>query len=327
VCRNSGPTLQASLQSLAATLQHLAAEYEIVVVDNASRDDTVATLQRLTAVGGISNLQVLALAREVDRDTAAWVGLDSALGDFVLSFDLAVDADNAVQPMLEAALDGSDLVFAENRRAPRPPLVYRTLERVFDEIYYRTNGFPPSAHPAALRLLNRAAVHFLSQHAAPSLAYRHLPTLAGFQTTSLQLDLPNKKPRERNLFESIDRGIGMLVSTTRAPMRLVTLLSTLGAGLNVLYTVYVVAVYLLKADVTPGWTTLSLQQSGMFFLLSLMILVLGEYILHMASLSNEGPRWHIAREFSSAEFSRKRVLNVEESPAASPEPAGPRSPR
>ena len=93
-------------------------------------------------------------------------------------------------------------------------------------------------------------------------------------------------------------------------MRVVTLLSTLAAGLNVLYTGYVISVYVLKDDVAPGWTTISLQQSGMFLLLSLMVLVLGEYILQMASLSNEGPRWHVAREFTSVEVSRRRALNV-----------------
>ena len=71
-------------------------------------------------------------------------------------------------------------------------------------------------------------------------------------------------------------------------MRLVTSLSLFGALANLGYSIYVVAIGFLKTDVAPGWISLSLQQSGMFFLISLVFLVLGKYILQMVSLSNEG---------------------------------------
>ena len=57
---------------------------------------------------------------------------------------------------------------------------------------------------------------------------------------------------------------------------------------------------------------MSLQTSGMFLLISLVLLVLGEYILHMASLSNEGPPYHVGQEFTSAKMTRIEKLNLEE---------------
>ena len=125
----------------------------------------------------------------------------------------------------------------------------------------------------------------------------------------------SSKPLARNtkkLGESIDRGMRILVSTTQAPMRLVTTLSLFGAAANLIYSVYVVAVGILKTDVAPGWVSMSLQQSGMFFLISLVLLVLGEYILHMASLSNEGPLYHVGQEFTSARMTRREKLNIED---------------
>ncbi len=91
----------------------------------------------------------------------------------------------------------------------------------------------------------------------------------------------------------------LLVSTTRAPMRMVNALSLFGAVANLAYSVYVVIIWLFKPDVAPGWVSLSLQQSGMFFLISLVLLVLGEYILAMASASNDGPLYHVAQEFTT----------------------------
>ena len=62
---------------------------------------------------------------------------------------------------------------------------------------------------------------------------------------------------------------------------------------------------------SPGWVTLSLQQSGMFFLLSLVLLVLGEYVLHMAKLAANAPSYYVTDEFTSAQITRQDRLNVE----------------
>lgn len=112
----------------------------------------------------------------------------------------------------------------------------------------------------------------------------------------------------------------LLVSTTRVPMRLVTMLSMFGAVANLIYSFYVMAIGLFKTDVAPGWVSLSLQQSGMFFLISLVLLVLGEYIVNMASLSNEGPLYHVGQEFTSARMTRHEKLNVEEAITKRTEP-------
>jgi hypothetical protein len=94
-------------------------------------------------------------------------------------------------------------------------------------------------------------------------------------------------------------------------MRLVTSLSLLGAVANLVYSVYVLLIGVFKTDVAPGWISLSLQQSGMFFLISLVLMVLGEYILNMVTLSNEGPLYHVAQEFTSSRVTRRERLNIE----------------
>jgi hypothetical protein len=65
--------------------------------------------------------------------------------------------------------------------------------------------------------------------------------------------------------------------------------------------------------------SLSLQQSGMFFLISLTLLVLGEYVLQMASMSNEGPPYHVASEHLSATLTRRQKLNVATTPRGHPD--------
>lgn len=59
-----------------------------------------------------------------------------------------------------------------------------------------------------------------------------------------------------------------------------------------------------------------MQQSGMFFLISLVLLVLSEYVLHMTNLSNEKPLYHVGQEFTSVRMTHREKLNVADIPAA-----------
>ncbi len=150
-------------------------------------------------------------------------------------------------------------------------------------------------------ILNRKVANFILQHARPESIYRHLPARSGFRTSNLEYSFtPDDHMRQSNLIEGFDRAVKLLVSTTNLPMRLVTSLSLFGAVATFcIQSTSSVSAY-SRPDVEPGWVSLSLQQSGMFFLISLVLLVLGEYILNMARLSNEGPGYQVAQEFTSA---------------------------
>jgi hypothetical protein len=311
VVRNRAGELGALLNEITGTLAGLVADYEIIIVDNASADDSIARLKALTGAQGLPNLQVFALTKEVDADTASWAGMENALGDFVAVIDPATDDVGFLSTMLESAVSGTDVVFARNESVPPQSIPYRVISGIFNRFYRFIVKIDLGREAPHYRLLSKRVVNFILQHPMPSVSYRHLPATAGFTKLTLSYSAPKEGHRKR-LGESIDRGMRLLVSTTQLPMRLVTGLSFFGAVANVIYCIYIIGVALWRTDVAPGWITLSLQQSGMFFLISLVLLVLGEYILHMARLSNEGPLYHVGQEFTSVTMTRRSKLNIEE---------------
>jgi polyisoprenyl-phosphate glycosyltransferase len=318
VVKNQADALGKWLPAMSAALSALAADHELILVDNASQDNSIATLKQLTAEDGLPNVQVYALTKEIDNITAAWVGLENALGDFVAVFDPMTDDIDFLPRMLHEAVSGADVVFACNtlRRAHSP--MYRIAFASFNFLYKRFGGIDLAQDAPQYRVLSKRVINFLLQHTQPSMSYRHLPATGGFARVNLTYSAQPKAQFQRHLGSSVDMGMRLLVSTTRAPMRVVMGLSMFGALANLVYSAYVIAVALLKTDVAPGWVTLSLQQSGMFFLLSMVLMVLGEYILQMASLSNEGPLYHVAQEFSSARITRREKLNIEDAAPSSP---------
>lgn len=311
VMRNQAESQEQTISRLADSVSLLVSDYEIIVIDNASSDESVAGLKRLTREHGLANVQVFALTKEVDSDTAAWVGLENALGDFSVVIDPQIDDIDFLPEMLHRASTGSDVVFANNRQKPSQNILYRLAQATFNTVYRWSTGINLLNEAPQYRVLSKGVLNFILQHPHPALTYRHLPASGGFSKANLSYSaIPQGRPHKR-LGDSVERGMRLLMSTSRAPMRLVTSLCLFGAFSNIVYSVYVVVVGFFKSDVAPGWISLSLQQSGMFFLMSLVLLVLGEYIINMTRLSDEGPAYHVGQEFTSARMTRLERLNVE----------------
>jgi hypothetical protein len=322
VVRNQAAVLPDLLTQAARTVEALATDWEIVVVDNGSTDDSIRVLRELTRESGLPNLQVFALTKEVDTDNALWAGLENTLGDYSLVIDPMSDSIDFAPTLIEQALQGNDVVFARNERPVPRSLAYRAGFAAYNSVFKRFAGVDLAHEAPQFRVLSRRVVNFILQHPTPALSYRHLPATAGFTKVYLKYSAPPRGGGRKSLLQAFDQGMRLLVSSTRGPMRIVNALSLFGAVANLVYSGYVIVVAIVKADVTPGWVTLSLQQSGMFFLISLVLLMLGEYILNMARLSNEGPAYHVAQEFTSARMTRHERLNVEDVVAAAKAPLG-----
>lgn len=318
VVRNQAQRLPELLSRVDAGVASLLSDYEIIVVDNGSDDDSVNVLKCLTAEDARPNLQVYALTKRVDSDTGSWVGLENALGDFVAVIDPLADDIGFLPEMLEKAVRGADVVFATNAAKSHKGWVYRCGQSLFNRLYSYSNGVQLASEAPPYRVLSKRVVNFILQHQQPATTYRHLPATGGFARVNLRYRWVPTAVQTPSLFESMDVGMRLLVSTTRAPMRLATSLSLFGAVANLLYSVYVVAVAVFKPDVAPGWVSVSLQQSGMFFLISLVLLMIGEYLLNMARSSNDGPLYHVGQEFTSVRMVRRERLNIEEVTPAAP---------
>ena len=74
-----------------------------------------------------------------------------------------------------------------------------------------------------------------------------------------------------------------------AALRVVSLLGLGGSFASLVYSLYVVGIYLTKQDVMPGWTTLSLQASGLFLLVFVMLSMIGEHLARRDALGQGMP--------------------------------------
>ena len=310
IVRNQERRVAERIEALAETIRDLAPEHEIVVVDNASSDATVTVLEVLSH--RLANLQVYCLSNLVSRDGAAAAGLEQSIGDLVVVVE-SLDWDfSAIPKMIDRAFENYDIVFAtsEPPGAATGSMRYRILSNLFVRLYRRLTGIDLRAEVPRFRLFNRRVASFVMQHGAPDLVYQVVPRMAGFRRSYVECATPALEIDAPGLLGGIERAIALTVATSVLPIRIISLTCLSAAMLSVVYSLYVVVIYLTKEDVAPGWTTISLQLSVIFFLLSMSLGVLSEYIVYITNLTAKPPRYHIAREFRSDVISRKKRLNV-----------------
>jgi len=274
--------------------------FEIVLVDDGSSDSTAAVVQDL--LKKIQRVRYLKLSRPFGRDVALSAGIESAIGDFVVTLDPRTDPVAVIPQMIDHCRTNGGIVHGLAENPLGRPFAREWFGDVFRRYCRKHLGVDIKRGVGDLRVMSRQAVNALLQVREQSRYLRVLTLTLGYQheffpyTIRLRAGGPRLTPWRTEVITAID----LLAANSRHPLRVVTAAGLLGAFLNLLYAGYVVTIFLLKPSVAAGWTTLSLQFSGMFFFVCLILAVLSEYVGTILGEVRSRPLYFIAQEINSS---------------------------
>ncbi len=312
VINNKCTFLNETFRSLSNLLSENFQDYEINIIENTTDETNNVQLHEMVSLNGIPNLQVHMLTQIVDQDLATWIGIENSLGDVVVVVDPFLDDISFIPDILAKSAEGFDVVFASNSIKPNHSILFKFLFLVFNFIYSKFCGIHLENDAPRYRALSRRVVNYIRQFHKPCLAYRRLPVNGGFKKAKLNYSFQPKLVHRKSILSDIDRGLRLLVTSTKKPLRLVTAISLFGACANILYCLYIVYISFFKSSIAQGWISISLQLSGMFFLLSVVLAVLSEYIINAINPSDDKYLYHVNSELTSSKIIRKLKLNIEE---------------
>ena len=310
VTRNPRPDVVARLQALVSVLADALPDFDVLVIDNASDNGGAEQIASALTEARLANTLLLALAHPLSQESAELVGLENALGDLVVVVDLEQDPLALLPMMVAEAAKGADVVYAQASQRAADGWLMGGLSRAFHWLYERIHGVNLSREAPPLKMLSRRVVNHILSDDLSELALTHLPAVAGFQRATLSYEGQAPRRQVQAPLQRAERALRLLVASGPKPMRILSLTCFFGAGINVLYSIYVVAIFLFKTDVAPGWVTLSLQQSGMFFLISLVLLMLAEYVLIATRGGRTRMRYALKAEVASVDIKRRSRNSV-----------------
>lgn len=288
---NEAEGLAAFHRRLLAALEALGVPFELLYVDDGSRDRTRAMLKRLRASD--PRVGVLGFSRNFGKEVALTAGLRVVRGDAVVMLDADLQhPPEAIAQMWQAWREhGVDLVNMRRRSRSDETWFKRRAAAGFYRLINALSDVPIPADVGDFRLLSRRAVDVLGSMDERTRFMKGLFAWIGFQQLTLEYDVAERvagqsKWRLRQLWRLAVEG---LVSFSTAPLRLASLVGVLSAlGAFALGGIYLVKA-LLWGDAVAGFPTLIVT---LLFLGGLQLMamgILGEYLGRMWTETKRRP--------------------------------------
>jgi glycosyltransferase involved in cell wall biosynthesis len=305
---NEAAGIRATITGVADTLKALGLDWEIIVVDDGSTDDTAATV---CEVDPSLHVSLLRLSRNFGKEAAITAGLDHANGDAVLIIDADGQHPVSVIPtMLQLWREGHDMVYAVRNDRQNESRFKRLGSQLFYRLMRSSGHIDIPADAGDFRWMDRCVVTALRALPERHRFMKGLYSWVGFRSVGVAFTpLPGARPSHysrRRLTRLAWTGI---TSFSVLPLRIASLLGGLLATIAFAYGAYE-AVRNLFFDVElPGWPTVVV--SIMFFSgVQLMFIgILGEYLARVFEEVKGRPTYLVAQWHRNAASTSEKISN------------------
>lgn len=282
-CYNEEAGLAEFVRRLQAVIAGLGCAHEIVLVNDGSRDRTLAVALDLAAANPA--VRVVNLLRNFGHQAAVTAGLDVADGDVVVLLDSDLqDPPECIVGMITAWQQGADVAYGQRRTRDGETAFKLFTARFFYRLLnlLTQNNIPSDT--GDFRLMDRRVVAALCSMRERHRFIRGMVSWVGGKQVAVPYD---RKPRfagetKYPLRKMFAFAIDAITSFSVVPLRLVTWLALTVIGFAVLAALWVVVVKFLRPDYyVPGYPTILITIIFFGGVQLLALGIIGEYLGRM----------------------------------------------
>ena len=295
---NEADNLDVLFSRVADVCDRLQVSYELVCVDDGSRDSTVQ--QVLVHRHNNPRIKLVVLSRNFGKEIALSAGLDATTGAAVVPLDADLqDPPELIEVLMERWKAGYDVVLATRRSRHGD----RWFKRFAAKGFYRTIGrLSPLSIPANtgdFRLMDRKVVDAIKQMPERSRFMKGMFAWVGFRTTQVYYDRPSRYRGQTSwsTWKLWNLAVDGIASFSTVPLKVWSYLGALVSCLAFGYgTLLVMRTLILGVDV-PGYasTMVAILFLGGIQLLSLGIL--GEYLARVYEEVKQRPLYIVQQAY------------------------------
>ncbi len=295
-CFNEQEVVRDTHRRLSATLAALGGlRYELVFVDDGSRDATRTLLRELQAAD--AHVRLVLLSRNFGHQLAVTAGIDHARGAAVVLIDADLqDPPEVIETMLARWREGYQVVYGVRSERQGETAFKRATARVFYRLLNRLADVDIPLDTGDFRLMDRQVVEALRSMPERDRFLRGMVSWAGFRAIAVPY---RREPRlagqsKYPLWKMVRFAVDGILSFSHSPLRLATWIGVAASGLALLGMVYAIAMRLFTDVWVPGWTLLFVAVTFFGGVQLLSLGIIGEYIGRIYSESKRRPLYLVA---------------------------------
>ena len=271
-------------------------EWELMFVNDGSKDNTLAVLQQLRQQD--SRVNYVDLSRNFGKEAAMLAGFDYVTGDCMVIIDADLQHPPTLIPeMIKWWEQGYDDVYAKRKSRGKESWLRKRLSLQFYKILQRSSRFEVLQNVGDFRLLDRCCINALKQLRESERYTKGMYSWIGFKKKEIEFEQGDRIAGEsswnyRQLFSFAIDGI---TSFTNAPLRISTVVGFVVSLCAFLYMIYVFFKAVIFGDPVQGYPTLVILILFLGGIQLLSLGIIGEYIGRIYNETKNRPDY-IVRE-------------------------------
>jgi dolichol-phosphate mannosyltransferase len=295
---NEEGNIVALYNELVSVLVRLGKTYEILFVDDGSRDRSFELVKKINATDPL--VRGISLSRNFGHQVALYAGMQYAAGDVIVTMDADLQHPPSVIPLLLEQMDkGFDIVNTRRLDARETGAFKKLSSRYFYRFINFISDVSIPESSSDFRLMTRKALNAFLQFGERDRFTRGLVSWMGFRQTMVDYECPprfagNSKYTLRKMIRFAADGITAFSSR---PLRIASYTGIIVFFIGLVYALYAIIQH-AAGKTQPGWTSLlvTVLLLGGIQLLSLGII--GEYLARIFNESKSRPLFFIKDQTS-----------------------------
>ena len=297
-CYNEEDVIDIFLEKIFEVLEKLGRSYEIVFVNDGSRDNTLEILKQKAQE--YDTVRVISLSRNFGKEAALSAGLDMAHGEVVVPIDVDLqDPPELILEFVKKYEEGYDVVVGKRVDRTTDSTAKRVSAETFYKLHNKISDIEIPHNVGDYRLMSRRVVEELKRLPETQRFMKGIFAWLGFKTAVVEYKRDSRAAGETsfNGWKLWNFALDGITSFSTAPLRVWLYVGIVLAAISFLYGSWIILKTLLFGVDAPGYASMI---TVVLFLGGIQLMgigILGEYIGRIYLESKNRPVYIIEDEY------------------------------
>lgn len=266
-------------EKLESILQEITTNYEIICVNDGSRDNTIELLIQHNQRNYL--IKVINLSRNFGKEIALTAGIDYASGDAVIPIDADLqDPPELIKDLISKWQEGYDVVYATRTSRQGESWVKRFTANSFYRVIGKMTHIPIPPNTGDFRLMDRRVVEALKQMPERTRFMKGLFAWVGFKQTAIIFE---RQPRFQgktswNYWKLWNFALDGILSFTLIPLKVWSYIGLVISLISLLYASFLVIRTIILGIDIPGYASIMVAVLFLGGIQLISLGIIGEYL-------------------------------------------------
>ncbi len=276
---NEEEVIEESYRRLTAIMQSLNEDYELILINDGSRDRTASLAAALCEKD--RHVRLICFSRNFGHQIAITAGMDYAAGDAVVIIDADLqDPPELIPKMVEKWREGYHVVYGKRTRRQGETIFKKVTAKLFYRFLKRMTQVDIPTDTGDFRLIDRKVCDAMKKLGERNRYVRGLVSWVGFKQYALEYVRDERFAGETKypLKKMLKLAMDGISSFSYKPLKLATLVGFVLSGLSFLYLLVVLIQKLCGFALVRGWASILAVQLFFNGVMLIMLGIIGSYI-------------------------------------------------